>query len=52
MHYIAADLDTDTWVEDGFARLERYLIRWSLFKDRGGDDAAWSDPDANRQKPE
>lgn len=31
MHYIAADLDSRTWVETGFARLEDYLTRWRLF---------------------
>jgi len=31
MHYIADDLDLDSWVEAGLARLERYLACWGLF---------------------
>src|SRR3954454_9639374 len=31
LHYIAADLDSREWVEAGFARLDDYLARWSLF---------------------
>jgi hypothetical protein len=31
MHYIAEDLDMDSWVKAGLARLERYLACWGLF---------------------
>jgi hypothetical protein len=33
MHYIATDLDSGAWVKAGFARLEDYLLRWSLFRE-------------------
>jgi hypothetical protein len=52
MHYIAADLDTDAWVEAGFARLEQYLILWQLFKDRYDDGSAWTERDADRRNPD
>ena len=32
MHYIAADLDSRTWVKDGFVRLEAYLACWHIFR--------------------
>jgi hypothetical protein len=32
MHHIAADLDSRTWVENGFARLEAYLAYWRIFR--------------------
>jgi len=31
MHYIADDLDMDSWVKAGRARLERYRACWRLF---------------------
>jgi hypothetical protein len=31
MHYIAEELDMDSWVKAGLARLERYLACWGLF---------------------
>jgi hypothetical protein len=31
MHYIAEDLDMDSWVKAGLARLGRYLACWGLF---------------------
>jgi hypothetical protein len=31
MHYIADDLDMDSWVKAGLARFERYLACWRLF---------------------
>jgi hypothetical protein len=52
MHYIAADLETNAWVDAGFTRLEQYLARWRLFTDRYGDDSASrSEADGNRRKP-
>jgi len=34
MHYIADDLDMDSWVKAGLARFERYLACWRLFIER------------------
>jgi hypothetical protein len=31
MHYIAADLDMERWVNAGLARLEHYLACWCRF---------------------
>ena len=39
MHYIADDLDLDSWVKAGLARLERYLDSWGLFMDLYPGDA-------------
>jgi hypothetical protein len=33
MHYVSIDLDSQGWVEAGFARLGNYLACWSLFRD-------------------
>jgi hypothetical protein len=33
MHYIAADLDSREWVDAGVAKLEDYLLCWSLFSE-------------------
>jgi hypothetical protein len=52
MHYIAVDLDTDAWVQVGFARLEEYLVRWRLFNDRHDDGSAWSEFDPESRKPD
>ena len=39
MHYIAEDLDMDSWVKDGLARLEHYLACWWLFMELYPADA-------------
>jgi hypothetical protein len=39
MHYIADDLDMDSWVKAGLARLERYLACWRLFTENYPADA-------------
>jgi hypothetical protein len=39
MHYIADDLDLDSWVKAGLARLERYLACWGLFMELYPGDA-------------
>jgi len=39
MHYIADDLDTDSWVKAGLVRLERYLACWRLFTEQYPADA-------------
>jgi hypothetical protein len=40
MHFIADDLDLDSWVKAGLASLERYLAHWRLFTELYPDDAA------------
>ncbi len=39
MQYIADDLDLDSWVKAGLARLERYLACWELFMELYPGDA-------------
>jgi hypothetical protein len=39
MRYIADDLDMDSWVKAGLARLERYLACWRLFRELYPADA-------------
>jgi hypothetical protein len=39
VHYIADDLDMDSWVKAGLARLERYLACWRLFTELYPADA-------------
>jgi hypothetical protein len=39
MHYIADDLEMDSWVKAGLARLERYLACWRLFTELYPADA-------------
>jgi hypothetical protein len=51
MHYIAADLDSRTWVEAGFARLQDYLAWWSLVRDLypGSGRRTWQRPPGDRR---
>jgi hypothetical protein len=40
MHYIADDLDMESWVKAGLVRLERYLAGWRLFTEQYPADGA------------
>lgn len=41
LHYIAADLESRAWLEAGFARLDDYLARWSLFRRLYPEEPRW-----------
>lgn len=50
MHFIAADLDSRTWVEAGLVRLQDYLTWWSLVRELypGSGWCTWQRPQQPR----